>query len=211
MLNAFSKIRQQGFSLIEVMVAVAILAILASFAVPSFQIMLQNSQIRNASESILNGLQRARAEAVQQNRNIEFVLSGTDANCWNAGNGISETCTSWQVQWVTGGGGASQVAGLVADPIVSSITNEGSQNVKRATLPAGTNTVTFDSTGRKVGNNDGSVPIDQITFTSTVLPPAKSHDLRIVIGTPSAGGGNVGGTARMCDPSLPNGTPRGCI
>ncbi len=69
-----SKHKSAGFTLIELMITVAILAIVASVAFPSFRVMIINSQVRNATESIVNGLQKARAEAVARNTNVSFTL-----------------------------------------------------------------------------------------------------------------------------------------
>ena len=208
-MNASGKIRQSGFSLIEMMVAIVILAILVGLAVPSFQIMLQNTQIRNATESVLNGIQKARAEAVKQNRNIEFVLLGDDATCFNAATLVSDTCSSWRVQWVGGGGGNNLLLPQndIDNPIVAVLSNEGSRNVRRIVSPVGSKTITFNSTGNRLLTNNagalgGIIPINEIEFTSTVLLPADSRNLRVQI--------LVGGAAKMCDPHLPPNTPRGC-
>lgn len=69
-----SKFKNQGVTLIELIVGIAIISIITSIAVPSFQSMLLNSQIRNAAESVANGLQKARGEAVSRNTNVTFVL-----------------------------------------------------------------------------------------------------------------------------------------
>lgn len=208
-MNAYPKIRPSGFSLIEMMVAIVILSILVGLAVPSFRTMLQNTQIRNAAESVLDGIQKARAEAVKQNRNIEFVLLGDDATCFDAATLISIECSSWRVQWVGGGGGNDPALPKtdIDNPIVSVLTNEGSRNVKRIVTPGGSNTITFNSTGNRLQLNDvgalgGTTPIDDIGFSSTVLQPADSHDLKVQI--------RIGGAAKMCDPSLAPNTPRGC-
>lgn len=103
------------------MIGIAILAILLGLAVPSFQAWLQNTQIRNAAESITNGLQRARAEAVARNTNIAFAL-GADS--------------SWTISVVT-----------PASVIESRSSTEGSKNVTRTVLPAGATTITFNNLG----------------------------------------------------------------
>jgi type IV fimbrial biogenesis protein FimT len=68
------KHKSAGFTLIEMMIVVVILAIVSSMAYPSFREMIINSQVRNATESIVNGLQKARAEAVARNTNVSFIL-----------------------------------------------------------------------------------------------------------------------------------------
>lgn len=161
MLSALPKSRSLGFSLIELMIAVAILAILTGLAMPSFQAWLQNAQIRNAAESVQNGLQRARAEAVGRNTDVEFVLG--------AGS-------SWVVQLTDG------------TNIESRSSSEGSRDVTVAVTPAGATTVTFNNFGGlKAANADASVPFTQVNLDSSVLAAAASQELRVTIGL----GGNV--------------------
>ncbi len=68
----------RGFSLIEAMIAITIAGILLAAGVPSFQSWIQNSQVRATGESVLNGLQLARAEAASRNTLVTFTLTTTD-------------------------------------------------------------------------------------------------------------------------------------
>lgn len=68
---------QRGFTLIELMVGLAVFAILLALAWPNFQSSIQNAQVRTAAESIVNGLQLTRAEAVRRNSEVQFQLSNT--------------------------------------------------------------------------------------------------------------------------------------
>ncbi len=161
MLNTPAKSVPLGFSLIELLIGIAIMAILAGLAMPSFQAWLQNAQIRNAAESVQNGLQRARAEAVGRNTNIEFVLG--------AGS-------SWVVQLTDG------------TDIESRSASEGSRDVTVAVTPAGATTVTFNNFGGLLAANaDASLPFTQVDLDSSVLAATDSQELRITIGL----GGNV--------------------
>ena len=56
-----------GFTLIELMVALAILALLLLLGVPSFTTFMRNSEIRSTAESIINGLRAASTEAANRN------------------------------------------------------------------------------------------------------------------------------------------------
>ena len=68
--------KQAGFSLIELCVGIAVIAILIGFAIPGMRTWLQNSNVRSTTESIQNGLQLARAEAVRRNVFATYAQSG---------------------------------------------------------------------------------------------------------------------------------------
>ena len=69
--------KQAGFSLIELVIGLAVLAILIAFAIPGMRTWLQNSSVRTTAESIQNGLQLARSEAVRRNVFATYAQSGT--------------------------------------------------------------------------------------------------------------------------------------
>ena len=59
--------RVQGFTLLELMVTVAIMAIMAAIAFPSMRNFVSNSRLVNRSEQIANAFRFARTEAVRMN------------------------------------------------------------------------------------------------------------------------------------------------
>src|SRR5512134_2922210 len=67
-------VKTAGFTLIELMITIVILAILLYVALPNFAVWMQNTQIRTAGEAILNGMQLARTEAIRRNVNVELRL-----------------------------------------------------------------------------------------------------------------------------------------
>lgn len=145
-----------GFSLIEPMIAITIIGLLLVIAIPSYSEWIQNTQIRTATESIQNGLQLARAEAVRRNAAIQFNLG---------------TGTGWTISVVSD-----------SSVVQTRTAAEGSANVTVTVTPAGATGVTFNGLGRLNGVGLAST----ITRIDTDVPPAilpanLSRNLAIVI------------------------------
>jgi type IV fimbrial biogenesis protein FimT len=71
-------VRRAGFSLIEMMMVVAILAIVSAIGYPSFQELLASQRVRTASSALYDSFMIARSEALKNNANASFALSGSD-------------------------------------------------------------------------------------------------------------------------------------
>lgn len=149
--------RQRGVTIIEAMIVVALIVILLVLALPAGMEWLANSRIRTAGESMLAGLQLARAEAVRRNARIEFR--------WDGG-------AAWTVQTAAGAVIQQRSAG------------EGTTDVLAAATPNGASRVTFDGLGRQRANADASSPIQRIDLDlpTSVLAADKSRNLRLQIG-----------------------------
>ena len=166
------KTRSSGFSLIELMIGIVILAIAMAVAMPSYSQWIQNTNIRNAAESIQHGMQRARAEAVSRNTNVAFTLGGG---------------SFWTVSQVSDG---SVIESRPAGEISNKVTMTASPVAVPPALPP--TTLTLNNLGVVVPNADASTSITQIVVDSSVLAAADSRELRITV---------VGGITRMCDPN----------
>lgn len=67
----------RGFTLIELMVTLAVAAILLAIAVPSFQGMMERNRVAAQSNDILGALQVTRSEAIRKNATHRFCNTST--------------------------------------------------------------------------------------------------------------------------------------
>jgi type IV fimbrial biogenesis protein FimT len=68
-----------GFTLIELMVALAVLLILTVLAVPSFTTYLDKSRVRGAADEVISALAQARQAGVKFDRGVRVATTGSGA------------------------------------------------------------------------------------------------------------------------------------
>lgn len=154
--------RKRGFTLVELLIAVAVLGILTALALPSFTQWIANTKIRSTTESILAGFQLARTEAVRRNGSVQVVLG---------------TNTGWTVTHVASGDVIQTRPATEGSDKISLVITVGGAPV----AAGGTGTVSFNGLGR-VAN---ATPITQVLVDSTAIAAASSRELQIRI---NAGG-----------------------
>lgn len=69
--------KHNGFTLVELMVGVAVLAILAAVALPSFRDMVQRSKVKGAADAAIALVGEARTGSVKAGRDVNVSLTGS--------------------------------------------------------------------------------------------------------------------------------------
>lgn len=77
----FRQRAQTGFTIVELMVAITVLAVLLGIGVPSFRLTLQGNRITTTANDMVAALQFARSEAVRRGVNVTLCSSGDQATC----------------------------------------------------------------------------------------------------------------------------------
>jgi len=81
--------RAAGFTLIELMVSIAVLAILLGVAVPAFTSAQLSTQLRTSTNNLIAGAHLARSEAIKRNAVVQMCVSPDGTSCgsgdWNQG------------------------------------------------------------------------------------------------------------------------------
>jgi len=125
-MNMNMRRHQSGFTILELMAVVAVLAVIIGFGVPSMRQFIANQQVRNASYDLFTSFNMARSEATKRARDVTVIA--TNAANWGAG---------WKV--MTGTPGTPGTDLYARDPLPTDIA------VAEA---GGLGSVTFKANGR---------------------------------------------------------------
>lgn len=190
----------RGFSLIELIVGMLVLAILVSVGAPSFMTWIQNSQLRTAAESISAGVQLARAEAVRRNTAVRFQLtSNIDATCV-----LSTTGNNWVVSMdnptgLCNNNATADDAAPVAPRIIQK--HSGAEGTSKAVVNADISTVSFTGLGR--ASNAMTIQITNPTGGTCQNVGGPMRCLNVMV--------SAGGQILMCNPAfVRSANPQGC-
>ena len=189
----------RGFSVVELMIGVALMGLLTALAAPSFSGWLRNAQVRTVADALQSGLRLGQAEAVRRYRQV-VLLRTASQTCDNTVN-ASATGNFWALRTIalTPGDPIETVrCGVIAD-------------VAAGVVITGPTALCFSAGGRQVANaNPGvggescTVPADGRPSTFNLSMAGSDRPLRVLV--------TLGGSVRLCDPAktLSATDPDGC-
>lgn len=208
-MTAYS-VRQQGYSLTETLVVIAVVAIVLSVGIPGLTGWMKNNQIKTSAQNLLTGLQLARGEAVRQNARVWFQLTDkTGVPTWTVWSFSSQPCQTVtdafpcpiQSSQSTEGGKLARI-GVNADDISANSYSYAKVITAGTNMAASPNPgVVFNAFGQVANDAAANAIATRITRID-VTNPTDTRTRRMVVRIP------VGGSASMCDPSSTN--SQGC-
>jgi type IV fimbrial biogenesis protein FimT len=183
-----------GFTLVELLIAVAMLALLLSLAGPSFSTWIRNAQVRTVAETLQNGIRLAQAEAMARNRQTVLYLT-------NDAPGLAATPAAgganWVLRWIPLPGDTVTATAPANEPFVQ---GGAVGDVAAGVSIAGPTALCFNPLGRRVANAatgvtgvqcavDAANPMASFNLTGST----GSRALRVTVA--------LGGQVRLCDPA----------
>jgi type IV fimbrial biogenesis protein FimT len=90
--RTYARLRHAGFTLVEMLVTLLILAILVGVGVPTFLDATLGSRLGSAANNLVVSLHLARSEAIKRNTTVKVCPSTDGATC--------ATSSSWQGGWI---------------------------------------------------------------------------------------------------------------
>jgi len=191
--------RNRGFTLVEIFIAIAIVAMLMMLVAPSMGTWIQNTRLRSAAEALSRGLQTARVEAMKRNAVVAFNLTDAASSAFTVClyDAVNNTC-------LAGAGNILMQKDASEDAGTAKVGTDTALSDPTAALAVGANvpsTAAFDSYGRLATTAPNNIM--RIDVRNPVLSTADERRLVIFI--------NTSGQIRVCDPRLSKAVnPQGC-
>lgn len=186
----------RGFTLVELLVTITVLAVLAALGTPSFAAWIKNGQVRASADALQNGLRQAQAESLRRSRQVVFSLtdapSPTELTAQQNG-------AFWSINTVSlAGSGDTDDAVFVESGVLGT---PGS-----AVAIEGPASICFSSLGRLTANAapGGGAACSATEAAYTLSLAGADRNLKVLV--------SIGGQVRMCDPAktLSSSHPDGC-
>ena len=173
-------LQNRGLTLIELMMAMAVAAVLMAIAGPSFQQALNSNRLSSVANELTGAVQLTRAEAVRANRRVTLCSSSDGSACTSA----SSTWTGWIMFVDTDGDGSRDNA----EPVVKSGTFDAPVVVKSsANITAVNEQITFRGDGTARGSDGQTLLTGTLAVCVATTQPAENvHEVSLAFGSRTA-------------------------
>lgn len=125
----YSKLRSTGFTLIELMVTVAVAVVLIAVAIPSFKNLIARNELVTVTNAWVGAVNLARAEAIKLNQAV--VICGESGAPTSGAGSDCDAALAGQVRYQpVGGGSAEALNASLSDSVSSSLKIVSSSTVR---------------------------------------------------------------------------------
>ena len=150
-----------GFTLIEMLVTVSLIAILAALAAPSFDAIMLNNKLSSAATRLAASAVLARSEAIKRNLSVTVCVSVDSASCAASG--------TWEQGWIVlAGSTVIHVEQALPAGLVVSDTLAGKKSLSFASTGVGSDQASFTICRKtpSVGDQERVVTVSATGSTS---------------------------------------------
>lgn len=141
--------KQSGFTLVETIVVVAIIAIVMSYAVPAYNRFVAQNKVQSFAYALAADLQYARSEAIRRGGSVSVCAASSAQATSCAGASASD----WSRNWIV----------LASGSVIK--VNQAEQGVVAS---AGTGALSFAASGRATGTSSVMFLNGESTVSATV-------------------------------------------
>lgn len=188
--------RSAGFTMVELMVSIAIVSVLAGIALPSLGDMMAARRVNSAAQTLAATLKTAQNEAIRRNRMVEVVFTSSQPSAANAVAAVAVVAS-----------GARHWIARVSNPATAADFIGGSSlagDFSAITLTNGSlSSVGFTPMGRVLDLSTGTPTALAAPLVVRLTSTGSTRKVCVAVGT--------GGAVRVCDPSRPSGSGAACV
>lgn len=161
---------QGGFTLIELMVVLAVAAILVTIAAPSFSDAIDRARLRGAAGDVVSLLTNARGASVQRNRDVVVGFGGSDPAWCVGANGAAEPAAAGDAIPAAAACDCTAPSGCMVGTQQMALSSTSYKGVSMGTRPS---SLTFDS---RLGTVSSLSP-----STVVLTSPSGTYQLQVAI------------------------------
>ncbi|MGP1629264.1 MAG: GspH/FimT family pseudopilin [Giesbergeria sp.] len=178
----------KGFTLIELMVVVAIVATLLALAAPSFTPLIERWRIRDSAETLTSSLYYARSEAIKRGGNVIMIKNPNTTACTTAG-AVTEWGCGWRVFFDVNGNGTQDACVRTLDtPDECDLQVTAAPTRMQINLPGSTGSIAVDRWGMMSHIGGATTPT---LMSFELIPQGKTLADPIAVKMCSGSGGRI--------------------